>query len=70
MPRMISRYLLGALVAAAVASMPAAAAKLEPTPTPAQRAQLAIYQRAVVKLFGTTPGGLAGPSVHYASCAN
>jgi hypothetical protein len=70
MPRAITHNLLGALVAAAIVSTPAVAtaAKLESTLTPAQRAQLASYQQAVVKLFGSTPGGLVGPTVRYATC--
>jgi hypothetical protein len=68
MPGAITRKLLGVLVAASVVSGAAEASRLEPTLTRAQRAQLASYQRAVVELFGSTPGGLAGPTVRYASC--
>ena len=39
---------------------PARTSELSLTPT--QREQLASYQQAVTKLFGITPGALAGPS--------
>jgi hypothetical protein len=54
--------LITVLVVAAASAPSAALAGSAPSLTQSQQAQLESYQQATARLFGITPGGLAGPA--------
>ena len=61
MTKLTFRNVIGALAIAAVGAAPACA-RSEPSLTQPQQAQLESYQQEVARMFGITPGNLAGPA--------